>query len=220
MALIAPSILAANFEGLSSEVEDTIKCGADILHMDIMDGHFVPNISYGPKFVETIHRLADTPLDVHLMLTNPEDHFDAFIRAGATTIIFHIEVHPDPAVHLKALKDRGIKAGLSLNPDHDLSTVSPFLQYCDRLLVMSVFPGFSGQEFIPETLKTVEKARAQIDRQGLGTLIAIDGGVGKDNARRVVNAGADILIMGSAFYSSDNRKSLVDLVHSLPNHRN
>ena len=215
MALIAPSILAADFENLASEVENTMECGADILHMDIMDGHFVPNISYGPKFVQTVNRLADIPLDAHLMLSNPEEHFDAFIKAEVATIIFHIEVHPNPLDHLKSLRDKNIKTGLSLNPDHDVSSVLPYLEYCDRLLVMSVFPGFSGQEFMPETLSTVEKARKQIDRQDIKTLIAIDGGINRDNAKRVVDAGADILVMGSAFYHSDDRKSLIDFVHSL-----
>ncbi|MBU2652746.1 MAG: ribulose-phosphate 3-epimerase [Bacteroidetes bacterium] len=215
MTLIAPSVLAADFSRLGDEIADTVKAGADQLHLDIMDGHFVPNISYGPSVVKTVNSLTDLPLDVHLMLTNPEDFFEAFIKAGADAITFHIEVHPNPVSHLDKLHEMGVEAGLSLNPDKAVDLVLPYLEKCDRLLVMSVFPGFGGQKFIESTLTTIEKARTFIDRHGLKTVIAVDGGVDGTNATRVVVAGADILVMGSAFYRHDNRAGLVREVHAL-----
>jgi ribulose-phosphate 3-epimerase len=215
MVLIAPSVLAADFRNLADEVSDAVSCGVDCLHMDIMDGHFVPNISYGPKFVDTVNKLTDTPLDIHLMLTNPEEFFDDFIEAGADTIIFHIEAHADPVKYLRTLRDKGCRTGLSLNPEHRLEDARPYLEYCDRLLVMSVHPGFSGQDFIPETLRTVEAARQHMERHSLNMLIAVDGGVDRGNARRVVDAGADILVMGSGFFSASDRADLVNFVHKL-----
>jgi ribulose-phosphate 3-epimerase len=218
MAMLAPSLLAADFGHIAEEVAVTVDCGVDLLHMDIMDGHFVPNISFGPRVVGTVHALTDISLDVHLMLTNPEKYFDAFIEAGAAVVTFHIEVHPEPTGFLKAIVEKGAEAGLSLNPEENADSVLPFLGYCGRLLVMSVHPGFSGQDFIPSALKTVEAARRHIDRHDLSTRIAVDGGVDRDNARRVVEAGADILVMGSGFYKSDDRRALVEYVHSLPDH--
>ncbi len=215
MIQIAPSVLAADFSRLGDEIADSVRVGADELHLDIMDGHFVPNISYGPGIVKTINRLTELPLDVHLMLTNPEDFFVPFVKAGADAITFHIEVHPDPTEHLANLHEMGVQAGISLNPDKTADLVLPYLELCDRLLVMSVFPGFGGQEFIEVALTTVAVAREYIDKHGLKTQIAVDGGVDGGNASRVVAAGADILVMGSAFYRHDNRAGLVQEVHAL-----
>jgi len=215
MTQLAPSVLAADFSRLGEEIADTVRVGADELHLDIMDGHFVPNISYGPAIVKTINRLTELPLDVHLMLSNPEDFFVPFVTAGADAVTFHIEVHPNPVEHLENLRQMGVEAGLSLNPDKPADLILPWLEHCDRLLVMSVFPGFGGQDFIESALTTVEKARAFIDQHGLKTRIAVDGGVDGSNAARVVDAGADILVMGSAFYRHDNREGLVKEVHSL-----
>ena len=215
MIEIAPSVLAADFSRLGAEIADTAAAGADRLHLDIMDGHFVPNISYGPDIVRTVNRLTGLPLDVHLMLTNPKAFFEPFAAAGADAITFHIEVHPDPVAHLKRLEEMKVARGLSLNPDRTAESVLPFLELCDQLLVMSVFPGFGGQRFIEETLRTVEAARRYIDRHRLRTQIAIDGGIDGNNAQRAVDAGADLLIMGSAFYRSTDRAGLVRKVHGL-----
>jgi ribulose-phosphate 3-epimerase len=215
MIKIMPSILAADFSKLGQEINDTVKTGADGFHLDIMDGHFVPNISFGPAVVDTVNKLTDLELSVHLMLSKPEDFFDKFIDAGADGIVFHIETHPKPEAQLQYLKERGVQAGLSLNPDKPFESLRDYLRQCDRLLIMSVYPGFSGQEFIESALKTIESARKYIDDNDLATRIAVDGGIDENNARRVVDAGADILVMGSAYYKSRDRRKLVDMVHAL-----
>jgi len=215
MAEIAPSILGADFAHLEKEIRRADQTGVDMLHLDIMDGHFVPNISFGPAIVKTIDNLTDTFLDVHLMLSEPEKYFDAFIKAGADSITFHIEVHPDPVSYARELKARGCQAGISLNPDATADKVIPYLAEFDYVLVMSVFPGFGGQSFIASTLDTVTALRNHIDAHKLKTRIQIDGGVNGDNAEQVVAAGAEILVMGTAFFSSDDPASLVRKVKAL-----
>lgn len=215
MAKIAPSILAADFAKLGDDVADCDRCGVDLLHLDIMDGHFVPNISYGPAIVKTIDKLTDGFLDVHLMLSEPEKYFEAFQKAGADSITFHIEVHPDPRDLSAGLREMGVSPGISLNPDAKAEAVIPYLEYFDYLLVMSVFPGFGGQSFIESSLDTVRAARKYIDERGLDTQIEIDGGVGPDNAARIVEAGADILVMGTAFFRHDDRAGLTRMVQGL-----
>jgi ribulose-phosphate 3-epimerase len=215
MAKIAPSVLGADFAHLADEIADTVRAGADILHLDIMDGHFVPNISFGPGIVKTINKLTDAFLDVHLMLSEPEKYFEAFQKAGADAITFHIEIHPDPRTLARDLRELGVEPGISLNPDAKFEQVEPYLEHFDHLLVMSVFPGFGGQKFIPSALDTIRQARKFIDEHHLETQILVDGGVDADNAAEVVEAGAHTLVMGSAFYKSDDRPGLVRLVHSL-----
>jgi len=187
-----------------------------MLHLDIMDGHFVPNISYGPSVVKAVGRKTDLFLDVHLMLSHPEKYFEAFAKAGADAITFHIEVHPEnPVPHAHRIRELGVKPGLSLNPDKDADSVLPFLNEFDYLLVMSVFPGFGGQSFIESSLETVSAARRKIDAEHLSTQIIVDGGVDSSNAAKVVAAGAHILVMGTAFFTADDRKGLADQVHAL-----
>ncbi len=215
MAKIAPSVLGADFARLGEELRDADASGADLLHLDIMDGHFVPNISFGPAIVKTINELTDKFLDVHLMLSEPQKYFEAFIKAGADSITFHIEVHPDPTVYAGQLKSMGVEAGLSLNPDTPVEKVLPFLKELDLLLVMSVFPGFGGQAFIESALETIARAREYIDTNGCPTKIAVDGGVDDTNAARIAEAGADLLVMGTAFFKSDDRTALTKKVHNL-----
>jgi ribulose-phosphate 3-epimerase len=215
MAKIAPSVLAADFARLGEEIADCDRCNVDLLHLDIMDGHFVPNISYGPAIVKTVDQLTDRFLDAHLMLSEPEKYFEPFQEAGADSITFHIEVHPDPREYAIQLRKLGVKTGISLNPDAKAESVIPYLEYFDHLLVMSVFPGFGGQSFIESALDTIRAAREHIDKHGLNTEIEVDGGVGPDNAAKVVEAGADILVMGTAFFKHDDRMGLTKLVQGL-----
>jgi len=215
MARIAPSVLGADFSRLADEIADTDRLGVDMLHLDIMDGHFVPNISFGPGIVKTIDRLTDKFLDVHLMLSQPESYFEAFAEAGADAITFHIEVHPEPVEYAHKLKELGIKAGISLNPDTPIDAVLPILKDFDFLLVMSVFPGFGGQKFIETALSSIKTARDHIRTNQLRTEIIVDGGIDGDNAAKVVAAGADILVMGSGFFGCDDRSELVKKVKAL-----
>lgn len=215
MAKIAPSILAADFSKLGEEIKDCNRLGVDWLHLDIMDGHFVPNISFGPGIVKTINGLSEKFLDVHLMLSEPEKYFEPFAKAGADLITYHIEVHPNPVNHCEELRRLGVKAGISLNPATPVDTVLPYLQYFDLLLVMSVNPGFGGQSFIESVLPKVKTAREHIDKNNLKTLIEIDGGIDGDNAQSVVDAGVDILVIGSSFFNAKDRKSLTEKVQSL-----
>jgi len=212
MAKIAPSVLAADFSRLGEEITDAEKAGADMFHLDIMDGHFVPNISFGPGIVRTIDRLTDIFLDVHLMLSEPEKYLKAFTKAGADNITFHIEVNPDPSDIAIRIRNMGIKTGISLNPDTPVDNVLPYLEYFDFLLIMSVFPGFGGQEFIESTIPKISTARKFIDEACLPTQIQVDGGIDGSNSERIVKAGADILVMGTAFFSSKDRKRLVNEV--------
>lgn len=214
MAKIAPSVLGADFSRLAEEIADAERAGVDMFHLDIMDGHFVPNISFGPDIVRTIDKLTDKFLDVHLMLSQPERHFEAFFKAGADNITFHIEVHPDPTEVVEKIRSMGIKAGISLNPDTPMDKVLPYLEYFDFLLVMSVNPGFGGQEFIESTLPKIAAARKFIDAYSPYTQIQVDGGVDDGNAERIVKAGADILVMGTGFFGSEDRKRLVQRVKS------
>ncbi|NOY89380.1 MAG: ribulose-phosphate 3-epimerase [FCB group bacterium] len=215
MAKIAPSILGADFGHLAEEIHDTVRVGADWLHLDIMDGHFVPNISFGPSIVKTIDNLTDKFLDVHLMLSEPEKYFEPFVKAGADSITFHIEVHPQPMKFLEIIKNLGVKTGLSLNPDTDIEKVLPYLEYADFLLIMSVFPGFGGQEFIEKSLERITVAKKYIISNNLKTKVAVDGGINGENAAQVVTAGADVLVIGSAFFKSSDRYALTKKVQSL-----
>lgn len=215
MATIAPSILGADFARLGDEIHSAEAAGVTFFHLDIMDGHFVPNISYGPDIVRTINRLTDGYLDAHLMLTEPEKYFEAFARAGADAITFHLEVHPNPIPYARQLRQMNLQPGLSVNPDMPIEKALPFLEHFDLLLIMSVFPGFGGQSFIEDSIARVRTAREYIDAHGLTTRISVDGGIDRSNASRIVAAGADILVMGTAFFGSDDRQGLVNLVHSL-----
>jgi ribulose-phosphate 3-epimerase len=183
-----------------------------MLHLDIMDGHFVPNISFGPGIVKTIGRQTDLFLDVHLMLSEPEKYFEPFAKAGGDAITFHIEVHSNPAPYARQIRALGLQAGISLTP---VDAVLDYLEHFEYLLVMSVFPGFGGQSFISSALDTIKAAREHIDAHGLKTQIMVDGGVDSTNAASVVKAGADILVMGTAFFKATDRAGLAELVHGM-----
>ena len=200
---IAPSILSADFARLGDEIRAVEAAGADIIHVDVMDGHFVPNITIGPLIVEAARRSTKLPLDVHLMITNPELYIADFAKAGAD----YITVHAETAFHLNRLiqsikEHQGVKAAVSLNPATPLTALDYVLSDLDMVLIMSVNPGFGGQAFIPSALDKIARLRKRIDDLGLKVEIEVDGGVKPDNAAEVIRAGADILVAGSAVFGA------------------
>ncbi len=199
---IAPSILSADFARLADEVARVEAGGADLLHVDVMDGHFVPNLTVGPPIVEALRKVTKLPLDVHLMITNADAYIKEFADAGADYLTVHVEACPHLHRTVQAIKERGVKAGVTLNPATPLGSVEAILPDADLLLIMSVNPGFGGQSFIPSSLQKISQARAMIERVGSRALLEVDGGVKVENAAQIVAAGADILVSGSAIFSS------------------
>ena len=201
---IAPSILSADFACLRDAVAAVEAGGADLLHVDVMDGRFVPNLTIGVPVVEALARVTRLPLDVHLMIVEPERHIEAFARAGASLISVHVEVSPHLDRTLTAIRELGAQAGAVLNPATPAETLAPVAELLDFVLVMSVNPGFSGQRFIPRSPAKVQAVRAVLERAGSRASIAVDGGIQPDNAAQVVRAGADILVAASAIFGADD----------------
>jgi ribulose-phosphate 3-epimerase len=210
---IAPSILSADFAALGSAVEAAQRGGADLIHVDVMDGHFVPNITIGPLVVKSLKRIAKVPLDVHLMITDPDRYIEAFREAGASMISVHVEVLPHLHRTVHAIKALGAKAGVVLNPSTPIVAIEEIAADVDFVLVMSVNPGFGGQSFIPRSEAKVKAVRAALDRAGnTSAAVEIDGGIDLRTVGRVVAAGARILVAGSAiFHSPDPEKATRDL---------
>ena len=210
--LIAPSILAANFAALGEDIAAVERGGADLIHVDVMDGHFVPNITLGPVVVRSIKAVAKVPLDVHLMIENADRYIDAFAEAGAGMISVHIEAlnHVHRTVH--AIKALGVKAGVVLNPSTPVGALEEIAGDVDFVLVMSVNPGFGGQTFIPRSESKVREVRALLDRAGNRAAVEIDGGIDQHNVARVVAAGARIIVAGSAiFHTPDPERATREL---------
>ena len=199
-ALIAPSILSADFAHLADQIAEAEKEGADLFHIDVMDGHFVPNLSLGPLIVEACRRSTKLPLDVHLMIEQPEKHMESFINAGADHVTVHAEVSDALNETLQEIKDLGAKAGIALNPATSASLVESALDFADIVLVMSVNPGFGGQAFIPDVLPKIQQLRDTIDQRNLNTLIEIDGGIDRSTLPAALEAGVDIFVAGSAIF--------------------
>jgi len=210
MKLIAPSILSADFSRLGEEIRAVEAAGADWIHADVMDGHFVPNITIGPLIVEAVKRVTELPIDVHLMIENPDNYIPAFANAGASWISVQVEtcVHLNRSVHL--IKENGARAGVVLNPSTPLDTVAWVLEYVDYVLVMSVNPGFGGQAFIPNSLEKIKALKKLIREKGLNVLIQVDGGVNSKTIADVSAAGADVFVAGSAIFGSGNYQKAID----------
>jgi len=200
---LAPSILSADFSRLGEQVAEATKAGADYIHVDVMDGRFVPNITVGAPVVATIRRWTDLPLDVHLMIEAPESQVDQFADAGADIITVHIEACPHIHRVVQKIKGLGVKAGVSLNPGTPVSTLNEILSSLDLVLVMTVNPGFGGQTFIEATLDKIAYLRAELDRRGLATELEVDGGINAEVAPKVVKAGARVLVAGAAVFNSE-----------------
>ncbi len=210
--LIAPSILSADFAVLGEAIAATERGGADLIHVDVMDGHFVPNITIGPPVVKSIKRVASVPLDVHLMITDPDLYIEAFVQAGAAMISVHVEVLPHLHRTVHAIKALGAKAGVVINPATPVATLQEIAGDVDYVLVMSVNPGFGGQTFIPRSEHKVTEVRALLDRTGNNAPVEIDGGIDRQNIGRVVASGARIIVAGSAvFHTGDPERATRDL---------
>jgi ribulose-phosphate 3-epimerase len=209
MIRIAPSILSADFLSLADEIKAAEKAGADMLHIDIMDGHFVPNITIGPFIVEAIRSITSLPLDVHLMIEQPDTYLTDFVSAGAD----YLTVHYEACIHLhrtvQRIKESGVKAGVSLNPATPVWNLEHILPDLDLVLLMSVNPGFGGQEFIPQVMTKITTLKNLLRDKGLPPAVEVDGGVKLDNTPAIVTAGADILVMGSAFFGSGDYADFV-----------
>ena len=206
---IAPSVLSADFTILGREIAAAERGGADLIHVDVMDGHFVPNLSIGVPVVRSIRKVATVPLDVHLMIEEPDRYIDAFVDAGAAMISVHLEVLPHLHRTLRAIKEIGAKAGVAINPSTPVAMLEDVAGMVDHVLVMSVNPGFGGQTFIPRSESKIQAVRALLDRQGNAAPIEVDGGIDTSNAARLVEAGATILVAGTSIFGTGDPERAV-----------
>ena len=210
MIKISPSVLACDFTRLGEEVADIERAGADMVHLDVMDGRFVTNISFGLPVIEALRKKSGMVFDVHLMIVEPELYAKRFIDAGADIVTFHYEATEDPAALLDLISENGAMAAISIKPGTPAEAVFPYLEKCDMVLVMTVEPGYGGQALIPETLDKVKVIRDEITKRGLNVYVQVDGGITADNAPAAIEAGADILVAGSSVFKAKDRKEAID----------
>lgn len=210
--IISPSILAADYGKLAEEITKVVSCGAEYVHIDVMDGHFVPNISIGVPVVQSIRKVTDAVFDCHLMISNPIDYVDAFIKAGVDLITFHVESNSDVNETIKKITSAGKKAALAVKPGTPVEEVFPYLKELAMVLVMTVEPGFGGQSFMSETLPKIKALRKEVEKQGLSTDIQVDGGVDEKTAVLCKDAGANVLVAGSYIFKSDDAKKAIDIL--------
>ena len=202
--IISPSLLSANFTHLSEDIKIVEDAGVNRLHLDVMDGHFVPNLTFGPFIIKDIRKITNSHLETHLMITNPRKYFDDYIDAGSDTLIFHFEASDDINADLKYIQERGVKAGIAINPDSDYKKVLDYTEFLDYILIMSVFPGFGGQSFIESTLDSMKFLKDNTKNSNI--LIGVDGGVNLSTIDQVYDTGIDITIVGSGLYGAKNIK--------------
>ena len=209
MALLAPSLLSADFVRLAEEIAKVEAAGADWLHLDIMDGHFVPNLTFGPPVVAAIRKITKLPLDVHLMVTNPADLVEQFAAAGADWLTVHVETEPHLHRLVNRIRELGVKPAVTLNPATPVAQLDEILSDVDMVLVMSVNPGFGGQKFIPASLAKISRLKEKLSQIGRPVLIEVDGGVNETTAPQLVQAGVDVLVAGSAVFGSRDLKATI-----------
>ena len=200
--IISPSLLSANFTRLKEDIKVVEDAGVTRLHLDVMDGHFVPNLTFGPFIIKDIRKITKSHLETHLMITNPHKYFDEYIKAGSDTLIFHYEASTDIKRDLKYIQERGVKAGIAINPDSDYKQLLKYTDNLDYILIMSVFPGFGGQSFIESTLDSMKFLKE--NTKGTDILIGVDGGVNINTIDRVYDTGIDVTIVGSGLYGANN----------------
>ena len=209
MIYISPSVLACDFSKLGEEVAEIERGGADMAHLDVMDGMFVTNMSFGFPIIESLRKVSDIVFDVHLMIAAPERYVERFAEAGADIITFHYEAASDSAALLQRIRSLGKKAAISVKPATPIDVVYPLLPLCDMVLVMTVEPGYGGQALIPECLDKVKALRAEIERQGLSVDIQVDGGINEKNAGAAIAAGANVLVAGSAVFRAEDKSAAI-----------